>query len=179
MPQSAFFSDDTVRDNVALGAEVTDEQVWSALRVAQAEGLCAALPAGLDTRIGERGTAARAVISASSWRGPSCAALAVAGAGRRDPPRWTSRRHGSSTGCAAMRAVRRARGRGLPQGDDRLADEVVHLAEGRVADLPACRAAGPQPGLRAPGERLRGRRPRRAPHSGEAAGAGAPGVERA
>ncbi|MEZ5095150.1 MAG: ABC transporter ATP-binding protein [Nocardioides sp.] len=56
VPQSAFLFDDTVRDNVALGAEVTDEQVWSALRVAQAEGFVRALPAGLDTRIGERGT---------------------------------------------------------------------------------------------------------------------------
>ena len=55
-PQSTFLFDDTVRGNVTLGADVSDEQVWSALRTAQAEGFVAALPHGLDTRVGERGT---------------------------------------------------------------------------------------------------------------------------
>ena len=56
VPQTAFLFDDTVRGNVTLGAELSDEQVWAALRTAQADGFVAALPAGLDTRVGERGT---------------------------------------------------------------------------------------------------------------------------
>jgi ATP-binding cassette subfamily B protein len=54
--QATFLFDDTVRGNVTLGAEIDDEQVWDALRLAQAEGFVDALPSGLDTKIGERGT---------------------------------------------------------------------------------------------------------------------------
>ncbi|HEX8780121.1 MAG TPA: ABC transporter ATP-binding protein, partial [Nocardioides sp.] len=56
VPQTAFLFDDTVRDNVTLGADVPDEDVWAALRTAQADGFVAALPQGLDTELGERGT---------------------------------------------------------------------------------------------------------------------------
>ncbi|MCW2667755.1 MAG: transporter related protein [Frankiales bacterium] len=56
VPQSAFLFDDTIRGNITLGAELADELVWNALRVAQAERFVQALPDGLDTRIGERGT---------------------------------------------------------------------------------------------------------------------------
>jgi ATP-binding cassette, subfamily B, bacterial len=46
----------SVRENVALGqADATEEDVWSALRVAQADGFVATLPWGLSTRIGEQG----------------------------------------------------------------------------------------------------------------------------
>ncbi len=54
--QSAFLFDDTVRGNVTLGADVSDDEVWEALRTAQADGFVAALPEGLSTRLGERGT---------------------------------------------------------------------------------------------------------------------------
>ncbi len=56
VPQSAFLFDDSVRGNVTLGAEVPDEEVWEALRTAQADGFVAALPHGLDSVLGERGT---------------------------------------------------------------------------------------------------------------------------
>ncbi len=56
VPQSAFLFDDTVRGNVTLGAEVTDDVVWEALRTAQADGFVAGLGQGLDSRLGERGT---------------------------------------------------------------------------------------------------------------------------
>ncbi|WP_366916023.1 ABC transporter ATP-binding protein [uncultured Nocardioides sp.] len=56
VPQTAFLFDDTVRGNVTLGADVADEDVWAALRTAQADGFVAALPDGLDARLGERGT---------------------------------------------------------------------------------------------------------------------------
>jgi ATP-binding cassette, subfamily B, bacterial len=46
----------SVRENVALGRpDATDDEVWEALRVASADGFVAALPWGLDTRIGEQG----------------------------------------------------------------------------------------------------------------------------
>ncbi|WP_278256137.1 ABC transporter ATP-binding protein [Nocardioides convexus] len=56
VPQTAFLFDDTVRGNVTLGLDVPDEAVWAALRTAQADGFVAALPEGLDSRLGERGT---------------------------------------------------------------------------------------------------------------------------
>jgi ABC-type multidrug transport system fused ATPase/permease subunit len=53
--QSTFLFDDTVRDNVTLGGPFDDDEVWQALRVAAADEFVAALPEGLDTRVGERG----------------------------------------------------------------------------------------------------------------------------
>jgi ABC-type multidrug transport system fused ATPase/permease subunit len=57
VPQVAFGFDETVRANVSLDRPgIDDPQVWRALRLAQAEGFVAALPGGLDTVVGERGT---------------------------------------------------------------------------------------------------------------------------
>lgn len=55
VPQGTFIFDDTVRGNVTLGAEMDDDAVWRALRLARAERFVTALPEGLDTRVGERG----------------------------------------------------------------------------------------------------------------------------
>jgi ABC-type multidrug transport system fused ATPase/permease subunit len=55
VPQQTFLFDDDVRGNVTLGMDVPDGRVWEALRLAQADGFVAALPDGLDTRVGERG----------------------------------------------------------------------------------------------------------------------------
>jgi len=54
--QATFLFDDSVRGNVTLGADLPDEQVWDALRLAQADRFVKALPEALDTRVGERGT---------------------------------------------------------------------------------------------------------------------------
>jgi ATP-binding cassette, subfamily B, bacterial len=54
--QATFLFDDSVRGNVTLGADIPDERVWAALRLAQADRFVRALPEGLDTRVGERGT---------------------------------------------------------------------------------------------------------------------------
>jgi ABC-type multidrug transport system fused ATPase/permease subunit len=56
VPQTTFLFDDSVRENVTLGADVDDADVWEALRTVQADGFVARLPAGLDTQLGERGT---------------------------------------------------------------------------------------------------------------------------
>ncbi|TFV66781.1 UNVERIFIED_ORG: ABC transporter ATP-binding protein [Bacillus sp. AZ43] len=53
--QGTFLFDDTVRGNVTLGADLDDDDVWAALRVAAVDDVVAALPEGLDTRVGERG----------------------------------------------------------------------------------------------------------------------------
>ena len=46
----------SVRENVALGVpDATDDAVWEALEIARAADFVAALPWGIDTRIGEQG----------------------------------------------------------------------------------------------------------------------------
>jgi ATP-binding cassette, subfamily B, bacterial len=55
VPQATFVFDDTVRGNVTLGADLADDDVWRALRLARADRFVQALPEGLDTRVGERG----------------------------------------------------------------------------------------------------------------------------
>jgi ABC-type multidrug transport system fused ATPase/permease subunit len=55
VPQGTFIFNDTVADNVTLGADIPAERIWRALRLARAEEFVRALPAGLDTRVGERG----------------------------------------------------------------------------------------------------------------------------
>ncbi|TDQ48510.1 ABC transporter ATP-binding protein [Actinorugispora endophytica] len=55
VPQGTFIFDDSVRDNITLGADIDDDAVWAALRLARAESFVAALPESLDTRLGERG----------------------------------------------------------------------------------------------------------------------------
>jgi len=56
VPQQTFVFDDTVRENVTLGADVDDETVRRALVTAQAAEFVDALPDGDATRVGERGT---------------------------------------------------------------------------------------------------------------------------
>jgi ABC-type multidrug transport system fused ATPase/permease subunit len=140
VPQTAFLFDDTVRGNVTLGEgtddadPIPDEEVWAALRTAQADGFVAALPHGLDTRLGERGTSlsggqrqrislARALVrhprllildDATSAVDPEVEQRILAGL----------RRDRDST--LVVIAYRKA--------TIGLADEVVHLVDGRVAD---------------------------------------------
>jgi ATP-binding cassette, subfamily B, bacterial len=135
VPQQAFMFDDTVRGNVTLGADVPDAEVWEALRTAQADGFVAALPKGLESRLGERGTTlsggqrqrlslARALVrkprllimdDATSAVDPEVEARILAGL------RATGR--GSTVVVVAYRKATIA-----------LADEVVYLRDGKVAD---------------------------------------------
>jgi ABC-type multidrug transport system fused ATPase/permease subunit len=56
VPQTTFVFDDTIRGNVTLDGDFSDDDVWEALRSAQAERFVRALPDGLSTVVGERGT---------------------------------------------------------------------------------------------------------------------------
>jgi ATP-binding cassette subfamily B protein len=53
--QESFLFARPVRENVALDLQVSDKEIWEALRLAQAEGFVGELPKGLDTVLGERG----------------------------------------------------------------------------------------------------------------------------
>ncbi|HEU5036028.1 MAG TPA: ABC transporter ATP-binding protein [Nocardioides sp.] len=133
--QTAFLFDDTVRGNVTLGAGVTDDEVWAALRAAQADGFVAALPHGLDTRLGERGTSLsggqrqRISLARALVRRPRL--LVLDDATSAVDPEVEARilealRSGTSDTTLVVVAYRKA--------TISLADEVVHLQDGRVAD---------------------------------------------
>ena len=57
VPQVPFVFDDTVRANITLDRDgVDDDDAWSALRLAHADGFVDKLPEGFETEVGERGT---------------------------------------------------------------------------------------------------------------------------
>lgn len=56
VPQGTFLFDDSVRANVTLGGDFSDDEVWAALRTVQAADFVTRLPRGLDSELGERGT---------------------------------------------------------------------------------------------------------------------------
>ncbi len=50
--QRAFIFDDTIRENIAYGAQSTDEAIWNAAERAAIADFIRSLPRGLDTRLG-------------------------------------------------------------------------------------------------------------------------------
>lgn len=59
VPQAVFLTDDTIRHNIAFGVDekdIDDNKVRQAVEKAQLADTIAALPNGLDTVLGERGT---------------------------------------------------------------------------------------------------------------------------
>ncbi|MFG1890791.1 ABC transporter ATP-binding protein [Micromonospora sp. NPDC049051] len=137
--QVPFVFDDTVRANVTLDRPgIGDDDVWAALRLAEADGFVAALPEGLDTKVGERGTSlsggqrqrltlARALAGrprllvlddATSAVDPRVEAAILAGL------RASAGEAGAPAASILVVAYRRA--------TIALADEVVYLEQGRV-----------------------------------------------
>jgi len=133
--QSTFLFDDTVRGNVTLGADVDDEQVRAALQLAQADRFVDALPQGLDTRIGERGTTLsggqrqRLALARALVRHPRLLVLDDA-TSSVDPAVEAAILHGLRSAelgaTVVVVAYRRA--------TIALADEVVWIERGRVVD---------------------------------------------
>ena len=133
--QGTFLFDDTVRGNVTLGAPFSDDEVWTALRVAAADGFVAALPDGLDTKVGERG---------ASLSGGQRQRLALARAVVRRPRLLVMDDATSavdpSVEARILDALRRVDGEepatvvvvAYRQATIALADEVVWLEQGRV-----------------------------------------------
>jgi ATP-binding cassette subfamily B protein len=136
VPQSAFLFDDSVRDNVTLGAGIPDAEVWAALRAAQADGFVAALPDGLDSMLGERGT---------SLSGGQRQRIALARALVRQPRLLILDDATSAVDPEVEARILATLREGLAGGSTlvvvayrkatiALADEVVHLEDGRIAD---------------------------------------------
>ncbi|MBA2464004.1 MAG: ABC transporter ATP-binding protein [Nocardioidaceae bacterium] len=149
VPQQAFLFDDTIRGNVTLGADVGDAEVWAALRTAQADGFVAGLPNGLDARLGERGT----TLSGGQRQRLSLARALV----RR--PRLLIMDDATSAvdpevEARILAALRESGGEGSTvlvvayrKATIALADEVVYLDGGRVADQgPHSELLGRSPG---------------------------------
>jgi ATP-binding cassette subfamily B protein len=135
VPQTAFLFDDTVRGNVTLGADVSDEEVWASLRAAQADGFVAALPDGLATRLGERGTSLsggqrqRISLARALVRRPRLLVLddATSAVDPEVEARILEALRSGDTGATLVVVAYRKATIGL-------ADEVVHLEDGRIAD---------------------------------------------
>ncbi|UWZ40646.1 ABC transporter ATP-binding protein [Dactylosporangium roseum] len=132
--QVPFVFDDTIRGNITLDRGVSDEAVWAALRLAQADEFVERLAAGLDTTVGERGTSL-----SGGQRQRLTIARALAGAPRLlvlddatsavDPRVEAAilaalRRDDAQQASILVVAYRRA--------TIALADEVVYLERGRV-----------------------------------------------
>ena len=132
--QQTFLFDDTVRGNVTLGADRPDDQVWAALAAAQADGFVRALPRGLDSVVGERGT---------TLSGGQRQRLSLARALVREPRLLILDDATSSVDPAVERAILDGLRDGRPtttvlvayrKATIALADEVLFLAGGRIVD---------------------------------------------
>jgi ATP-binding cassette subfamily B protein len=133
VPQQTFLFDDTVRGNIALGLDADDEDVWAALRVAQADGFVGRLASGLDTRVGERGTSLsggqrqRLALARAVVRRPRLLILDDA-TSSVDPQVEAKILYGLRDAASSVVVV------AYRMATIALADEIVYLDRGRVVD---------------------------------------------
>lgn len=132
--QEAFLFDDTVRDNITLGAEMPHDTVEAAARLAQAHDFITALEAGYDTPVGERGASLsggqrqRIALARALVRSPRLLVLDDA-TSAVDPSVESDILRGLATADLPSTVVVVA----YRQGSIVLADEVVFVHEGVVA----------------------------------------------
>ncbi len=132
--QEAFLFGGTVRDNIELGVDYSDDELWEALDQAAATEFVARLPQQLDTVVGERGVSLsggqrqRLALARALVRRPSLLVLDDT-TSALDPATEAkileglrSRLTGSTVVMVASRPSTIA-----------LADEVVFVADGRIA----------------------------------------------
>ncbi|MGB0095242.1 MAG: ABC transporter ATP-binding protein [Solirubrobacteraceae bacterium] len=131
-----FLFSATVHDNIAYGRpDATREEVQAAGRAAQADGFITALPQGYDTRVGERGL---------TLSGGQRQRIAIARAIVADPRILILDDATSSVDASTEHAIKLAL-RGVMAGRTTfviahrlstiaLADEIVVLEDGRIAD---------------------------------------------
>ncbi len=133
--QQTFVFDDTVAGNVTLGGNFTDARVAEALHIARADGFVGELSDGVQTRVGERGASlsggqrqrialARAVIRRPRMLLLDDATSAV------DPQVEQSILRGLRENTAGSTVVMVA----YRMSSIALADQVVFVTDGRVAD---------------------------------------------
>lgn len=133
VPQQAFLFDDSVRDNITLGLDLDDAAVHEALRIAQAD-FVTALPEGLDTQVGERGTTLsggqrqRIALARALVRRPRLLVLDDA-TSAVDPRVEAAILHGLRDAGPATVVVVAYR-----KATIALADEVIYVEGGRVLD---------------------------------------------
>ncbi|MBT2228711.1 ABC transporter ATP-binding protein/permease [Nonomuraea sp. NEAU-A123] len=133
VPQQTFLFDDTVRGNIALGLDIDDEQVWAALRVAQADAFVGRLASGIDTRVGERGTSLsggqrqRLALARAVVRRPRLLILDDA-TSSVDPQVEAKILYGLRDAASSVVVV------AYRMATIALADEIVYLDRGRVMD---------------------------------------------
>ncbi|YAL81964.1 ABC transporter ATP-binding protein [Dermacoccaceae bacterium W4C1] len=133
--QDPFLFDDTVAQNVLLGSDAGRERLEQALDVAQARTFIDALPEGVQTRVGERGT---------SLSGGQRQRIALARAVIRDPALLVLDDATSAVDTSVEAAILdalRTRSAGMTVlvvayrlSTIALADQVVYLDAGRVVD---------------------------------------------
>ena len=148
VPQTTFVFEDTVRANVTLADSggPDDDAVWAALRAARVDDVVLALPGGLDAPLGERGAnlsggqRQRLAIARALVRRPRLLVLDDA-TSAVDPQIEQAILAGLREGLGAVAAPGRERLEpptvllvAYRMSSVLLADEVVHLDQGRVVD---------------------------------------------
>ncbi len=137
--QTAWLFDDTIRGNITLGGDYSDEDVWDALRIAQGDSFVKSLPNGLDAVVGERGTTLsggqrqRIALARALVRRPRLLILDDA-TSAVDPQVEARILAGLRTAVQGTDAATTVLVIAYRKATIALADEVLFLDEGRIAD---------------------------------------------